>query len=137
MNELESKDGEPVRVLENWVVFSVTGENFNPDVVTMELGIEPDRVIRPGPGTVDSIWQINSSLGGQETLEAHFWQILRRLLPVREGLLKIAREARLNFYCTVRRPTGQKTALSLSPRLLLLIGYIGAGFDFEISDRSD
>lgn len=119
---------------ESWVVFSISGEQFNPDVITMELGIEPDRVIRPDAEKHGSIWQISSHLTGGASPEAHFWEILRRLLPVRRNLMKIARDVRLQFYCTIIKSGRDRCNINLSPRLLILIGYIGAGVEVEVRD---
>lgn len=131
MSELEQP---PERLAHSWVVFSVGGEDFNPDVISRELGVDPDRVFYPGKDGKGAMWQVSSSLPGEEKLEAHFWQILNRILPARKSLMKIARDASLNFHATIQKPTGSRYNLSLSPRLLILIGYIGAGVDVEILD---
>ncbi len=125
----------PVDMVESWVIFSVSGERFNPDVVTRELGLEPDRVVRPDGDMDHAIWQITSRLSGSASPEAHFWEILRRLLPVRRSLMKIAKDTRLNFYCTVSKPAKKRFDISLSPRLLILIGYIGAGLEMEVRNH--
>lgn len=120
--------------IESWVVFSISGEQFNPDVITMELGVEPDRVIRPDVDGKGAVWQISSHLRGGASPEAHFWEIMRRLLPVRRSLMKIARDVRLHFYCTVIKTGKERCNINLSPRLLILIGYIGAGVEIEVRD---
>ncbi len=124
-------------VIDNWVVFSIGGDDFNPDVITKMLGIEPDRVFYPDEDGKNALWQMSSTVPGTESLETHFWEILHRLLPVRRELLKIAKEASLNFYCTIRKSKGRSGFLPLSPRVLILIGYIGAGLDIEITDAEE
>ena len=137
MVEPESSPSLEEGAFQCWVIFSIGGEDFNPDVITRELGVEPDRVYYPEKTGGRSLWQIRSELPGNEHIEEHFWQILNRLLPARRNLMKIARDANLNFHGTVRKPAGEKWNLELSPRLLILVGYIGAGIDIEILDRGE
>ncbi len=120
--------------VESWVVFSISGEQFNPDVVSMELGVDPDRIIHPDREGRGAIWQISSSLSGSASPEAHFWEILRRLLPARRNLMKIARDTNMQFYCTIVKGKKDRCEIDLSPRLLILIGYIGAGLEIDIRD---
>lgn len=116
---------------ENWVIFTVSGEAFNPELISVELNLEPDRVFRPDAHNPMAMWQINSRLSGSESLEAHFWDIMNRLLPSRKNLMKIARDAELHFYCNVKKQKVNRQYIHLSPRLLILVGYIGAGIDIE------
>ena len=116
---------------ENWVIFSVTGEDFNPDLVTAELDIEPDRVFYPDEKNSEVVWQLKSTLHGSESLENHMWEILYRLLPVRKNLMKIARDSQLTFHCTIMNPGSFRTAIQISPKLMLLVGHIGAVIDFQ------
>lgn len=126
-----STDGENPP-LENWVVFTVTGEEFNPDVITMSLKIEPDRVYHPEGGNKKALWQMRSTLPATYHLEAHFWEILKRIVPVRKDLMRIARDAEILFYCTVRKRRNSKQRLDLSPKLLILVGHLGAGIRMDI-----
>jgi len=118
-----------------WVVFTIAGERINPDVISHELSLTPDRVIYPQPSNrYKTVWQLNSLLPSDESIERHIWNILARLLPVRNRLKKYQQDAELEFYCSVKKNHNASDVLMFSPRLLLLAGSLGAGIttDFDV-----
>ncbi len=123
--------------VENWVIFSIRGKEFNPDVITMNLQIEPDRVYYPGEAGEEALWQLRSSLPGSESLEAHFWEVLQRLLPAHKSLMNFARDASLLFSGTILTSKEADTVIDLSPRLLILVGHLGAALKIGIQVRED
>jgi len=119
--------------MEGWMVFTITGERINPDLITQYLNLTPDKVIRPTESNnYETVWQINSDLSGEESLDKHFDALFNQLLPVREKLKEFAKEARLDFFCTMVKKKGSGKTLQLSPQVLLLIGHIGAYLEVDI-----
>ncbi|MDH5656566.1 MAG: DUF4279 domain-containing protein [Spirochaetia bacterium] len=119
-----------------WVVFTISGDGINPELFTRHLGMEPNRIVSPTEDNdYKSLWQISSSLKGKESPEDHFMDILRRLLPVREKLKKFTKDAKLDFYCAVSKPSGYSEVLCINPEILSVIGHIGATLeiDFQIT----
>lgn len=116
-----------------WVVFSVSAPDLNPELITNILQIEPDRIVHPQDERSGE-WQINSRLEAQRSLSAHIWDLLDRLKEVRHELRRIQTEATLEFYCSVEKLPGASILFDLSPRMLLLIGHLGACIRMDISD---
>lgn len=118
-----------------WVVFLITDVQLNPDDITAQLGIQPDRVQYPEPTERRAgIWQINSSLPGQQSVTDHFNDILKKLIPIHKRLWRLSERYRLEFFCSIQK-TGESTAPIILPsKILLLLGYIGADVELEVSD---
>lgn len=123
--------------VENWVIFSIRGREFNPDVISMNLGIEPDRIIYPKDNSGEALWQLRSTLHATHSLEAHFWEILKRILPARKSLMRYTRDAELIFTCTLRTDRRKEQHFELSPRLLILVGHLGASLRFVLRSREE
>lgn len=117
-----------------WVLFTVSGPELNPGSVSAILDLEPDRLIFPGSAQ-EGVWQLNSHLGAEEPLEKHLWVLLERILPVRRQLRQLARDHKLEFYCSVQKDREAEIHFELPSRLLLLIGYLGAGIVCDVSDH--
>jgi len=117
----------------SWAIFTIRG-SIVPELITRDLGIEPDRVYDDGR---DRIWQINSTLGATETTEEHFHELLLRLLPKRLTLRKLAEDHRLEFYCFLEKPQEMSLPITLSPRILLLCGFLHAHIDVEVKDLDE
>jgi hypothetical protein len=120
---------------EIWALFAISGKDLNPDYLTHDLGMEPDRIVHADP-TQDThgVWQINSSLGVYEPFERHAMEILERLIPVRRQLRDLSRGARLEFYAVIQKKTHDTSLFEIPPRLLLFMGYIGANLALEVTD---
>ncbi|MBX7058491.1 MAG: DUF4279 domain-containing protein [Leptospirales bacterium] len=116
-----------------WCIFTITAEDLNPDHINLLLNMDADRAVQGLPGR-PGLWQLNSSLTAQARLDEHLDQLLRRLLPVRNQLRRIAHDARLEFFCAIEKRTSAMIEFHLPPQLLLLIGYVGAHVVCEISD---
>lgn len=116
----------------SWCIFTVTGEDINPDQITLMLNLDPDRAVQGLPGR-PGLWQLNSTLNAQARLEEHLQQLLLRLLPARQQLRRISRDARLEFFCAIEKRTDAQIEFLLPPQLILLIGYIGAHVVCEVS----
>lgn len=114
----------------SWAIFTIRG-NILPDQITRDMKMEPDRVFADGK---DRVWQINSTLGATETTEAHFHELLLRLLPQSAMLRKLATDHYLEFYCFLEKPQEMSLPITLSPRILLLCGYLRAHVDVEVKD---
>ncbi len=128
---------KPAAPIQGWVVFVITHSRLNPDQITTELGLEPDRSDYTDPlGRHDGFWQLNSTLSGDETLETHFWNILTRLTPVHKKLWEMSQKMKLSFYCTIQKASEQPMEPVVLPaKLLLLLGYIGAEIDVEVVEK--
>ena len=121
------------RTHQGWVVFIMSHENMTPDQITGELGIEPDKYYYSDPLEMQKgQWQLNSSLSGIATIEDHFWNILNRLVPVYPQILRYSQDLKLQFFCTIQKKSNEIEPVILPPRLLLLIGYIGAEIEIEV-----
>lgn len=115
-----------------WVIFLMEGDDLNPDVITELLGISPDRTAYPDPQDGSrGFWQLNSTLSGSRPAEEHYWNILERLLPVYRKLWDLSEKYALEFYCSLRKGSDERSALNLPAKILLLTGYIGARLEFE------
>lgn len=119
-----------------WVVFSITHDE--PERLTALLKISPDRIIPPNPETKQpGYWQLHSALAGAATIEEHFQDILKRLVPCYRTLWKMSSECPPQFSCSLRKDPDAQVNLQLSARTLLLIGYIGGSIEFDIRPNRD
>ena len=59
---------------------------------------------------------------------------MTRLVPVHRKLLEYSRQYEMEFTCSVQKTSGSYQPFRLSARLLLLVGYVGAGIEYEVSD---
>jgi len=126
---------EEIARCRGWVVFIISHENVNPDQITRDLGLEPDRIFYSNPlENQTGQWQLNSALNADETIEAHLWNILTRLAPIHRKLWKISEIFNLEFHCTIQKTAGAMEPFVLPARLLLLIGYIGASIEIEVME---
>lgn len=135
-SEAEDEQGELIAPrAEIWALFAISGKDLNPDYLTHDLGMEPDRIVHADP-TQDThgVWQINSSLGVYEPFERHAMEILERLIPVRRQLRQLSRDSRLEFYAVIQKKTHDTSLFEVSPRLLLFMGYIGATLALEVTE---
>ena len=114
----------------SWALFSIRG-HIIPEQITRELELQPDRVYHDGQ---ERVWQINSTLGALETTENHFHQLLDKLLPRAQVVRKLAQAHRAEFYCFLEKPADMSLPISLSPRILMLCGYLRAYVDVEVKD---
>jgi hypothetical protein len=114
----------------SWALFSIRG-HIIPEQITRELELQPDRVYHDGQ---ERVWQINSTLGALETTENHFHQLLDKLLPRAQVVRKLAQAHRAEFYCFLEKPSDMSLPISLSPRILMLCGYLRAYIDVEVKD---
>ncbi len=119
-----------------WLLFAISGPELNPELITQMLGMEPDRKVQ-ALADRDGVWQINSTLGAQESIEDHLREILYRLLPVRRKLRELSRDLKLEFYCAVEKEPGTHILFVMPSRLLLFAGYLGATVVWDISDRDE
>lgn len=129
----EEESQESLQPFAGWVVFSVSAPDLNPELITNLLRIEPDRVQQPQEDR-DGMWQINSRLDAQRSLAAHIWGLLDRLKEARQELRRIQEDAELEFYCAVEKKVGASILFDLSPRMLLLIGHLGARVRMDLAD---
>jgi len=121
-----------------WVVFSISSEYLDPDQISRELGLQPDKVLHGDPENgYRGQWQLHSALAGHESMEAHFWNIMSRLVPVHRHLLKYSREYRLEFSCSIQKSQAVMEPIYLSSRLLLMIGYMGAEIELEVVEWTE
>ena len=117
-----------------WVLFAVSGATRNPDMISMMLKMDPDRAMH-GVGDREGVWQLNSTRGAEESLESHIQELLERLQPVRHEIRRIVRDARVEFYCAVEKDPGAVGEFVLPPRLMLMIGYLGATLVWDVSEK--
>lgn len=129
------EDAAPVRGPDytGWVVFTISGEQVNPEHMSLLLGMQPDRSAQGLAGR-PGFWQINSSLEAQASIDDHLRELIRRLLPVRKKMRMIARDAELQFYCAIEKRKDGVAQFRLPSQLLLLIGYLGATVVCDVSD---
>ncbi len=135
--ELLEAEPQPTTELETmgWVVFLLTDIQLNPDQITAQLGVAPDRVQHPEPSERrPGIWQLNSRLPGQAPITEHFYDLLHRLVPVHRQLWTLAERYRLEFFCSIQKKGEATTPLVLPARMLLLLGYVGADIEIEVTD---
>ena len=118
--------------MEGFVVFSITGENIHPDLITRHIQLEPSRVIHPvEENDYKTLWQINSRLKGREPIVEHFRDILKRLMPVRKKLREFSRDAELIFFCSlIKQKVSPETAV-IPQEILLVIGNLGASLEID------
>jgi hypothetical protein len=122
--------------MEGWIVFTITGEHINPDLITRHLSIEPDRIVHPDERNgYKTLWQVNSRLSGDESSERHFQDILSRLLPVRDKVKNFSKEARIDFFCSFYKKQGSSETVVIPMKTLLLIGHLGANLEIDTQIR--
>lgn len=114
----------------SWALFSIRG-HIIPEQISRELELQADRIYHDGK---DRVWQINSTLAATETTENHFNQLLDKLLPKAQIVRKLAQAHRAEFYCFLEKPADMSLPISLSPKILLLCGYLRAYVDVEVKD---
>lgn len=121
----------------SWATLIILSGSLKTEEVSEQLNIEPDFFQEPefksdGSVAESGIWQINSLLEPEESLEEQLWNIIKRIAPGRLELTKfIQPPIQAVFYCSTEFIQHDISNLKLSSRLLLLIGGIGA--DLEIS----
>jgi len=115
-----------------WVIFTISGDGINPELITRHLSIEPSRTVQPTEDNdYKSLWQISSSHRGRESVEDHFMDLLGRLLPSREKLKKFEKDTKMDFFCSVAKEKNSPELLILPSKILLMIGHIGASLEIE------
>ncbi len=124
----------PEKGIEGWVIFTISAPDLDPDHITMEIDIQPDRTYTMGN---EKIWQIHSTHSATESLEEHFTQLLMRLLPIRKKLRSIARRAKLEFYCFLVKKPKSTAFFEISPKHALFTGYIGAHLAIDVAEKGD
>lgn len=117
-------------VTTGWAVLTVSGTDLHPEDVSRILGMEPDRII-PRDAWGRGIWQLNSRPSGNEKIEEHVKDLLRRLLPVRRSLRQLARDHEVRVACVLDAGEENEAHFSLDSRYLLLAGAIGAVMEFR------
>ncbi|MCB1137127.1 MAG: DUF4279 domain-containing protein [Leptospiraceae bacterium] len=118
------------RETRGWAVLTVSGAELHPEDVSRILGMEPDRII-PRDAWGRGIWQLNSRPAGNEKIEEHVKDLLRRLLPVRRNLRQLAREHEVRVSCVLDAGSETEAHFELDPRYLLLAGAVGAVMEFR------
>ncbi|MCB1173085.1 MAG: DUF4279 domain-containing protein [Leptospiraceae bacterium] len=122
---------QPLRQYQCWVVFIVSSEDLQPELVTRLLDMEPDRSTPPGPRQPGE-WQMNSRLDSVEDLNMHVQHLLALLMPLRHKLREMRRDAVLEMYCAVRPESGEVALIDIDPRVQLLCGHLGIRLRLEL-----
>ncbi|MEQ8353726.1 MAG: DUF4279 domain-containing protein [Leptospiraceae bacterium] len=118
------------RVTTGWAILTISGSDLHPEDVSRILGVEPDRII-PRDAWGRGIWQINSRPAGNEPIEEHVKDLLRRLSPVRRSLRQLARDHEVRVSCVMDAGDETEAYFELDSRYLLLAGAIGARMEFR------
>ncbi len=121
----------------SWVTLIIQTGSLETEKVSKALKLDPDYFQNPElqeDGTIEEsgIWQINSLLDPEESLENHLWSILKRLVQSRNEVKNLIQPpVKAVFYCSTEFVNQDISDIKLSSRLLLLIG--GLGIDLEIN----
>lgn len=110
-----------------WVSFDLTGDAFDPEVVTSELGIEPTSHHRAGNAIlgeqghrVRDRWRV--TVGPRDTIEigGMLKELLARLSPAEQELGQICRRLGLSpmITCAIEPTSSLTPNLTLSPEVI-------------------
>ena len=115
----------------SWAVLSITGD-FSPDEISNDLNISPDYTQDKNVYLKkNGFWQIHSKLSAERSLEEHLWEILKKIAPVRLVFKKISANFECVIYASVEFSDVDISGISLSPRILTLLGNLGVGFELN------
>lgn len=120
-----------------WVIFCVSGENLNLSEIKKVISVEPDYF--QGKNTKDyhgnavrPYLQYNSILASNSSLEEHLWSILKRICENRVEIKALGKNYQLSLYANLENRTSSKhLSVSLSPRLMILLGDLGIQLELE------
>jgi hypothetical protein len=118
-----------------WASLIIHGMNLNPDEVTQQLGVTPDFSVQAKLTNLQEHestphWQLNSSLNPDASLEAHFYDLLKRIAPNRNELRELSLKQEIVIYASVEYSSMDVDGIRLEPRLLLLLGDLGIHLEF-------
>jgi len=122
------------------VFFSVQGFGNDPSIVTKTIGAKPDEAWAKGEQYVEksrkavraySDWRLYSGCLKSDSLEYQLQSLLKKLEPLRKGILNTAQ----NFNAMVRIVLYVSTAnvgFHLSPETIARLSSLGLSADFDI-----
>ncbi len=82
--------------MKTWVIFMITGRGLNPEEISHQLKIKPDK-LKQNSFTGEISWQIQSSLEGNQNIVEHLEEILKRIYPVRKIIQGYSRKYQTSF----------------------------------------
>lgn len=104
----------------------------DPNVITVALGIEPDRVIRGM--TRRPVWVLDSKMAPEHSIQDHidaiFGQLCGKGVAIRDLIAEIG--TRPSFYCGFHLSGGQGEQIKIDDVILNLIADIGATLDIRV-----
>lgn len=123
------------------VSFRIIGDDLEPDKITLLLGIKPDIAHKKGDSSTGKsksgkiinytpfkfgLWCINSKLDKYDRLQDHMLNILERIEPKKDVLVKLANEGfKMDFYCGYFFSTKDQAGISINNELLKRIAELG------------
>jgi hypothetical protein len=122
------------------VEFSVIGENFNPDIITKELQIEPTEYYLKGDKSKrnterkETCWYISTGYVNTLYVSDVLSPILEKLKDKGEKLndLKNQFDLTYKFFIVVKIENGQVPAIYLDSKVIEFANSVKAEFDFDM-----
>jgi Domain of unknown function (DUF4279) len=118
-------------------MFRVHGAVLDLDGVTRALGLAPTHTHKLGdlspqkhPYPSD-MWYLDSPLGENQPLEFHLSWLAERLLPLKEQILSLKKDAKVDIYCSMGSATEQSN-LYLSGQTLKVFTELGIALDVSL-----
>lgn len=122
----------------SWASLVISGKNLNLKEVTKILELQPDyfhdkETTKTNQEPLDPVWVLNSTLAPEQDVESHLWELLKKIAARRIEFKDICQKYQATFYCNIEL---NKSNIKLSPRLLTLIGSLGAYVEISAWEKN-
>ena len=121
--------------------YTLTGMEFDPDVITRKLQIAPTKTWRLGDPIQETIlrhkhdgWSISSDLSDTDDLEDHMRALLKLIYPRRKQLEQLRRQYKLEaeFACAIYTYDGSRPAIHFDSEIVRQVAELGAEIDIDL-----
>ncbi|MED1724657.1 DUF4279 domain-containing protein [Brevibacillus parabrevis] len=123
------------------VEFTLTGDQFNPDLITEKLEIKPNEIYYKGDQVKhrkavrkETCWSINT--GYQESLDVNIQlrDVLEKIWPKKNDLreLQVENNLEIKFCIVIKIEENQTPAIYLDSDIIAFAHEIKAEFDFDL-----
>lgn len=112
----------------NKVTFTIKSLDMKPEEISKELGIFPDYfhspILKESGGTIPGLWQLNSELGEDRSLDAHIQKMMEKLSPVGAKISELSEGKNGVIYCIVES-FGKDNGYFIPSNVLQELGRMG------------
>lgn len=115
--------------------FRIMGDEFDPQLITELLGLEPDKAFNKGDKRNEdrpelhrfSFWGLDTKVDRDLSLEKHLEAMLDRLATRTESICELSKEFTVDFYCSIF--SEHMVGVVLSKEVIQRVYELGAEID--------